>query len=204
MILKHPLNGSLQDISTLLLAAGPQRKLMKTLFCQLWRSSIYQLFLLLSAAAEPHRELMKLQIQGYVQAKLASIWLLGGVTTIYKNVCTDCILHVAHPLVRQRACSQFWQQATSSFLHSLSNSSTNCKNTQWTLKHKHSGPIVMAGVTHEKSRRRLCKRIGWMKSGGEGTGGQYGGLAMLQTEQKFHWQNKWPGEMGVARVANWK
>ena len=50
MILKHPQNGSLKGISTLLLASGPQGKLMKTQVsvCQLWRSSIYQMSLFLS------------------------------------------------------------------------------------------------------------------------------------------------------------
>ena len=37
MITKHPQNGSLKSLSTLLLAAGQQRKLMKTQFGQQWR-----------------------------------------------------------------------------------------------------------------------------------------------------------------------
>ena len=50
MIMKHPQNGSSKGISTLLLAAGPQGKLMTTEFGQRWRSSIYQLFLFLCTA----------------------------------------------------------------------------------------------------------------------------------------------------------
>ena len=48
MILKHPQNKSSKGVSTLLLATSPQEKLMKTQFRQLWRGSIYQLFLFLS------------------------------------------------------------------------------------------------------------------------------------------------------------
>ena len=48
MIMKHRQNGSLKGISTLLLPAGLQRKLMNTQFWQLWWSSIYQLLLFLS------------------------------------------------------------------------------------------------------------------------------------------------------------
>ena len=50
MITKHPQNGSSKGISTLLLAAGPKGKFMKTQFGQLWRSSICQLFLFLFTA----------------------------------------------------------------------------------------------------------------------------------------------------------
>ena len=48
--MKYPQNGSLKGVSTLLLAAGPKGKLMKTQFGQQWTSSIYQLFLFLSTA----------------------------------------------------------------------------------------------------------------------------------------------------------
>ena len=46
MTLKHPQNGSLKGISTLLLATCQQGKLMSTQSGHLWRISIYQLFLL--------------------------------------------------------------------------------------------------------------------------------------------------------------
>ena len=42
----------------------------------------------------------------------------------------DSILRGANPSVRQRVCSQLWQPETSSFLHLMSYSSTNCKNAQ--------------------------------------------------------------------------
>ena len=83
--MKYPQNGSLKGVSTLLLAAGPKGKLMETQFGQQWMSSIYRLFLFLSTAcnlfydlaakveaAKPDRKLLKLPIQGHVQAKLAS------------------------------------------------------------------------------------------------------------------------------------
>ena len=47
MIMNYPRNESLKGISTLLLAAGPQGKCMKTPLLVRWRSSIYQLFLFL-------------------------------------------------------------------------------------------------------------------------------------------------------------
>ena len=61
------------------------------------------------------------------------------------------------------------QHETSSFLHSMSNSSTNCKNQQRTFENKWSGAIGVAGVAHGNSRRRLRKRIRRMKPAKEGT-----------------------------------
>ena len=80
MILKHPQNRISEDISTLLLAAGLQGKLTKRPFGQLWRSSIYQLFLFLSTASKrftiwrlnPTGNLLKLPIRGHVQEKSPS------------------------------------------------------------------------------------------------------------------------------------
>ena len=94
------------------------------------------------------------------------------------------------------------QHETSSFLHSMSNSSTNCKNAQPTLKNKRSGAIGVAGVAHGKSRRRLRKRIRQMKSAGDGTGALYGGRVMRPAERKF--KNKRSGAISVAGVAHGK
>ena len=71
IIVKHPQNGSKKGISTLKLAAGPQGKLMKIEFRHLGtvpvpvhcKEKFY------NSAAEPDKEMLKLPIQGYVQAK---------------------------------------------------------------------------------------------------------------------------------------
>ena len=81
----------------------------------------------------------------------------------------------AHPLVRWRAFSQLWQHERSSFLHSMSYSSTNCKSSQRTLETKLSRAIGVDRVAHGKSRSRLRKRIGLMKPPGDCTGAQFGG-----------------------------
>ena len=83
MIKKHLQNGSSKGISNFLLAACQQGKLMKTQFGQLSLSGGGAIFTKSScscpshgnfynSAAEPDRELLKLPIRGYVQAKLAS------------------------------------------------------------------------------------------------------------------------------------
>ena len=60
----------------------------------------------------------------------------------------------------------------------------------------------MAGVAHGKLRRRLCKRIRWMKLAKEGTEALYGGRATRQTERTF--KNKLSWAIGVAGVAHGK
>ena len=109
----------------------------------------------------------------------------------------DCILRGAYPLVRRRACSQLWQHETQSFLHSMSGSSTNCKNAQRTFKNKLSGAIGVAGVAHGKSSMRLCKRKRRMKPAWDGSGARYGGRAMRPIDraniQKQTVRSDWRG-----------
>ena len=80
-------NASLTGISTLLLAAGQQGKLMKTQFWQRWRRSIYQLFLFLSIAwkvlqlcGRARQGLLKLPIRVY-----------GEPTTVKKMDKSSCV-----------------------------------------------------------------------------------------------------------------
>ena len=82
MILKHPQNGSSNDISTLLLADGSQGKLMKTQFDQLWRSTVLPIVpvpptkrkIFTIRRRNPTGKLLKLPIRGHVLAKSASRW----------------------------------------------------------------------------------------------------------------------------------
>ena len=83
MITKHPQHGRSNGISTLKLAAGPQGKLMKCKtraaveameeqYLLIVPVPVHRMEIFYSLAAEPYRELLKLAIRGYVQAKLAS------------------------------------------------------------------------------------------------------------------------------------
>ena len=125
-----------------------------------------------------------------------------GVAIMHRKVSHRLLFAWAHPLVCQRACSQLWQHETSSFLHSMSDSSTNCKNAQRKFKNKRSRAIGMAWVAHGKSRTRLCIRIRQMNPPEEGRGALFGRRAMRQTERTF--KNKQSRAIGQAWVAHGK
>ena len=86
IILKHPHNASLNGTKGIILLTvrtvqitGQQGNCARAQFWKLWRSSIYQLFLSRSTTwncftiqrvANPNRDLLKLQMQGYVLGML--------------------------------------------------------------------------------------------------------------------------------------
>ena len=74
-ILKNPQNGFFKGVFSLVPTDGAQVKLMKQSFRQWWNSNIYLKFLMAifyHSVAEPDREVLKMQIRGYVQANSAS------------------------------------------------------------------------------------------------------------------------------------
>ena len=144
-----------------------------------------------NSSAEPNRQLLKLPMPRLSAGKF------GEPTTVKKMERCRCVGMGKDPGRNSVTWNvHTWHSGENWSLGYLGSETGKCKQT---FKNKWSRAIGVAGVAHEKSRRRLRKRTRRMKPAADGTGGQYRGRAMLPTERTF--KNKRSRAIGVAVVA---